>query len=591
MADSLLVEDVVISQNRFTLPLSQNARNIDIVTKEDIATLPVFNVSELLQFVSGLDIRRRGVNGVQSDAGIRGGTFNQVQILINGTKMNDPQTGHHMMNLPVSLADIERIEIIKGPAARIFGQNAYSGAINIITKVKKATAPSVNAHIAISSFETVQTEVGLTIPTAIGDHSLSLSHIGSEGYRYNTDYDITTLYYQSKIKGIGTGLDINAGYTDRAFGANGFYASEAFTEQYEEVTTSFVSATTLLSAGALTIRPRLSYRRNVDEYVFIRDNPSFFMNEHTGNAYNAELHFTYTSSYGISGWGVDVSRETLVSNNLGDRQRTIAGFFLEQRLSYMDGRLTVTPGLYANKITERDLKIYPGIDLGYQYSRSVQLFATANWSDRIPTYTNLYYTSRSELGNENLVAESATAVEAGVKWNTGNLSIATSIWHRDNKNLIDWAKDSINQEQWVALNFNQVLMTGLDLNTRYRWKDAVTQGRDIDLTLDYTYINAAISEDVDVAVSRYALDNLRHQVVAGLRTTLIPDYLQLSAHYRYQDRVSLEDYHLVDLKLMYRTAVFDAYLGVNNVTNHTYRETNLVPMPGRAFAVGVLFRG
>ena len=121
---SLLIENVVIQQNRLNLPLTEQSRFIEVIDKEEIQSLPVNNIPELLQFTGAVDIRRRGVNGVQSDAGIRGSTFNQILVLINGVRMSDPQTGHHMMNLPVALEDIKRIEIIKGPAARIFGMNA-----------------------------------------------------------------------------------------------------------------------------------------------------------------------------------------------------------------------------------------------------------------------------------------------------------------------------------------------------------------------------------------------------------------------------------------------------------------------------------
>jgi len=234
---SLLIDDVVVYQNRLSLPISETARNIDVITKADIASMPVINIPELLQYAGGVDIRRRGVNGVQSDAGIRGGTFNQVQILINGVKMNDPQTGHHMMNLPVSLEDVERIEIIKGPAARIWGQNAFSGVINIITKITATDEIAVRVGLGLSSFETFNADVNVTIPGEHYEQSVTFSRIGSEGYRYNTDYGINTMYYQSQIKGVGAnGIQLQAGYTDRKFGANGFYANEAFTEQYEEVT-------------------------------------------------------------------------------------------------------------------------------------------------------------------------------------------------------------------------------------------------------------------------------------------------------------------------------------------------------------------
>lgn len=587
---TLLLDNITISQNRLTFPVLEAVRNIDIITKEDIASLPVFNIPELLQYVGAVDIRRRGVNGVQSDAGIRGGTFNQVQILINGVKMNDPQTGHHMMNLPVALADVERIEIVKGPAARVYGQNAFSGAINIITKQADDKEVSIRAGFSLGSFATIGNDVSISIPTAQYDQTISLSRIGSDGYRYNTDYGINNLYYQGNLNGIGNGLKLNAGFTERKFGANGFYANEAFVDQYEEVTTSYAALTTTFVTDKLAITPRLSWRHNVDHYVFLRDDPSFFMNSHTGNTYNGELHASYSNGLGLTGAGLDISNETLVSNNLGDRSRVIMGFFLEHKFSFLDDRVTVIPGAYANKITDRDLKIYPGIDVAYHIHNGLNVFATANWSDRIPTYTNLYYSSRSEQGNENLLAESATAIEVGVKHNTTWSNITVSLWRRDNKNLIDWAKDSVNQEKWLALNFNQVNMTGLDLTSKFKFANLISEDRGVDLTVDYSYINAKIVDNKEIALSRYALDNLRHQLIAGATAELISDHVYIAAFARAYDRVSLENYTVFDTKLMYRSTSFDAFFAVNNLGDKIYRETNLVPMPGRWYSVGLQFK-
>ena len=111
-----------------------SSRTISIITIEDIKNSPATNLVELLQQEAGVDIRRQGVYGMQSDLYIRGGGFDQTLLLIDGIKSEDPQTGHHTLNIALPLEVIKRIEIIKGPAARIFGQNSFTGAINIVTK-------------------------------------------------------------------------------------------------------------------------------------------------------------------------------------------------------------------------------------------------------------------------------------------------------------------------------------------------------------------------------------------------------------------------------------------------------------------------
>ena len=127
------LNNIIVSSTRIDLPFKENSRTIQIVTAEDIKKLGVTNVADALQQVAGIDVRRQGINGMQADLYIRGGGFDQTLLLIDGFKVDDPQTGHHTMNLALPIEMIKRIEIIKGPAARIFGQNAFTGAINIVT--------------------------------------------------------------------------------------------------------------------------------------------------------------------------------------------------------------------------------------------------------------------------------------------------------------------------------------------------------------------------------------------------------------------------------------------------------------------------
>jgi len=490
----------------------------------------------------------------------------------------------------VALEDVERIEVIIGPAARIYGMNAMAGAINIITKVRETDELQVRAGAGVSAFETFGLNISATHNSGLIDQTLSLSRQGSEGYRYNTDYNINTAFYQAKIHtGALMPVSVQAGFTEREFGANGFYANEAFVDQYEEVRTGFVSASTSFISGDFIIKPRLSWRTNNDQYVFLRQNPSFFMNEHTSNSYIGELHTSYTSKAGVTGFGIDLARETLVSNNLGERDRNILGISLEHRIRLMKDKLGITAGFYGNQVSDFDFKVYPGIDAYYKITPRFNLFATANWSDRIPTYTNLYYSSRTEEGNENLIAESATAYEFGLKYHRADINLTLSGFVRNNDNLIDWYKDSPTQEKWQIRNFNEVNMSGVDFNMSVDLAPHMQIDHNVRANFNYTFINAEVVDNAEIAVSRYALDNLSQQLLIGLQVDIVKDLINLNSNYRYLDRVFLQDYSLVDLKLNYTGENFAAFISANNVTNTEYRETNLVPMPGRWFGAGVRF--
>ncbi|HPN72181.1 MAG TPA: Plug domain-containing protein, partial [Saprospiraceae bacterium] len=192
---SLLIDAVEITNNRISFNQRELGRSVKIISKQEIASLPVQSVAEALQMVAGFDVRRRGPNNVQSDISVRGGSFDQVLILINGVRMNDAQTGHHTLYIPVDLLDIERIEIVKGPAAKLYGQNAFSGAVNIVTKV--SDEDGLNVGIAQGSFNTTSLRAGVTKVLNEGNWKQNLQFFreSSDGYDYNRDYKVFNLYY------------------------------------------------------------------------------------------------------------------------------------------------------------------------------------------------------------------------------------------------------------------------------------------------------------------------------------------------------------------------------------------------------------
>lgn len=575
------LDNLTITENRMQTPFSESARSIYVVSREELQKMPVQSLNEALSYVPGVDIRQRGPAGVQADVSIRGGTFEQTLILINGIKMSDPQTGHHLMNLPLDINNIERIEVLKGPGARIYGQNAFSGAINIITKVP-ATPMAVFSGYG-GDFETFGGNVSVALPGEKYGQYIAVSRDQSEGYRANADYKITNAFYQSYLQLEEGKLNFLGGYTQRAFGAAGFYVPNS--EEYEEVNTLFLSADYELKKNNWTLKPRLYWRRNHDDYVFIRSDPDFFNNLHTTHVGGAEVHSTYRSNLGLTGVGLEYRYEDINSTNLGDRNRSMMGVFAEHRF-YFFNRLDVTPGLYLNWYSDYGWNLFPGLDASYEITSQWKAFANIGRSFRIPTYTDLYYAGPNNIGNDQLEPEDAITYEGGFKYFRGSFWGQLSYFKRDASNLIDWVRANEN-DPWQPQNFYNVDIQGIEagLNFDFSKSSAAWVQK---VNLNYTYLDAQLLNTEGVE-SRYALDNLNHQLIFGI-THKIVGPLNHSLRVRYLDRATLSDYTLLDSRIFYQSERFNIFAEATNFTDTEYREAGYVPMPGRWFRAGITFR-
>ncbi len=578
-ATSTQLDELIIAENRIQLPYSEQSRSISLINKKEIENTPALSVVDMLHFVSGVDVRTRGANGVQADVGIRGGTSEQTLILINGIKISDPQTGHHSFNLPVDLTNIERIEVLKGPAARTFGQNAFSGAINIITTTPQKSFLKIGTQAGDFGLLGIKTAGGIV--TDKQSHTLAFNYDASDGYKHNTDYKIYNGLYEGAVAIGNSQLKLLAGFTSRAFGANGFYASPDYTEQYEEVKTGLAAISYNTQVGNTTIESRVYYRQNGDEYVFIRNDPDFFKNNHTNKTFGVEVNTVIPHQNSTTGIGIDFNKVTLKSNNLGDRERFVSTMFIEHRMEF--NNLNITPGIQLNHYSDFGFNALPGIDIGYSLSSQFSLFGNIGYTYRVPSYTDMYYTSPVNEGNEDLEPEYAWNYEIGFKTKkVSMLQAEASLFYRDGKNMIDWVR-ATDADPWKPINILTLKMSGFDSNIAiklYPLSPILKQ-----FSVNYTYINAT-TEDAENLLSRYALENLQHQV----RLTLDLAYGKKITHaisVGYYDRVNLDDYTVVDSRISYKGKKINFFVDVTNIFDVTYQETNLVVMPGRWAKAGV----
>lgn len=576
------LDEVIVTSSRIDIPFSENSRTISVITTQDIQSSGVTNVTDLLQQYAGIDIRRRGTVGMQSDLYIRGGSFDQTLLLIDGIKVEDSQTGHHTMNMTLPIEVIERIEIIKGPAARIFGQNAFTGAVNIVTKKR---ADNVNAlGYQLGSFG--QQNVTGTLGKEFENSSIIVhtSINTSDGYRYNTDYQNQNYFIKGSINKSLNPIDVIGYFTERKFGANGFYASPSAVNQFEETQTSLIGISTSYKTGKLKIKPRLYWRRNQDMYVFVRKNPSIYRNLHISNKVGAEINTSYESKLGITGFGIDISKVYLRSNNLGDREREMINLFLEHKFSFMKDKMDITPGIAVNYFSDFKFHAFPGIDLGYEIDESIKVYANLGYTYRIPTYTDLYYSDPTTLGNENLDPEEAISQEIGLNYFGSNLNASFAFFNRNSSNLIDYVKEN-EDDLWQATNIRDLNTIGFELNGSYNFS---ISGFDQKLNVGYTFIEDEVKE-LDINFSRYSINSLRHHLTSTFNTQFINNLFQ-SITVKHAERTSGDIYTVVDATLTLQINGLEISAMANNIFNTEYTETNLVPMPKGNMLFGLKYK-
>ena len=573
------LKEVIVSSTRIDLPLSENARSIQVITRENIRQAGVTTIADLLQQVAGVDIRRRGIAGMQVDLYIRGGSFDQTLLLIDGIKLDDAQTGHHTLNLALPLEVIERIEIIKGPAARIFGQNAFTGAINIVTKSSLDTTGVVN--LQAGSYNQVNVES--TVGTSKENFSLlaHYSHKKADGYRYNTDFENQNVFLKGQFNKQNSPIDFIASFSERKFGANGFYALPSYADQYEETQGSLIAFSSRINKGNWLLKPRLYWRRGQDEYIFLRSNPAIYRNLHITHKVGFAFDASNTNKLGQTGLGIDFANVSIASNNLGDRSRFMTTVFAEHRFLLSNDQLDITPGVAVTNYTDFGTQLFPGVDISYALSEALRIYGNVGYTYRIPTFTDLYYSDSTTLGNEDLKPEEALTEELGLRLIINNFQFSAAAFLRQAENLIDYIRPT-EEGRFEATNVREVNTHGVELEAKTQFKIG---NQPQQLQAGYVYLKDDV-KSIAVNTSRYTINSLRHHFTFNYRTNVTKD-LSGSIAFKHAQRPMQDSYQVLDLFVQWQINNLRLSFSANNILNEVYSESNLVPMPLGNGLVGV----
>ncbi|MDR1646183.1 MAG: TonB-dependent receptor [Tannerellaceae bacterium] len=609
-AQSVQLDEVTVTASRLETPLGQTARRVAVITAEEIEQAPVQSIQDLLIYAAGIDVIQRGGHGVQADLSIRGGTFDQNAVLLNGINLSNAHTGHYSLDIPVNLSDIERIEIIYGPSALVYGAGSFSGGINIITK-KKATE-RLFARTEAGMHRLQGMEIRSAIQTGAATHSLSAGRNSSAGYIAGSDYDIRNLLWQTRLHiGQESRIDFQGGYNDKKYGANTFYSAR-YPDQYEQ-TSSYLASLKGEFGSTLKIVPILYWNRHHDQFDLIRGTETG-RNYHRNDTYGGHLILSYRSRLGNTSLGADLRQEDILSSNLGkplpypqgkfkkSDARTTAGAALEHTLVLDGWALSAGALLSHTSLRKGDYKVYPSASVAYHPSGRLKLSASWSRSMRMPTFTDLYYTTETHNGNLGLEPERSESFDAGVRYTAPWGEAYATAFMLYGRNMIDWVKLRPEDVKWASWNLTRVDTRGLEAGLRFRPGRLLPRlGEGCVVSLDY--VRMSQSSDTQGVVSMYALNYLRDKFTAQL-THPVGKGLTVGWYFRYQKRMGVYErfenlekvadapyppFSTLDLKLNYSYRHLNFNLSLNNLYDTYYFDKGNVPQAGFWLAGGVSY--
>ncbi|MDR0994703.1 MAG: TonB-dependent receptor [Tannerella sp.] len=579
------LDEVTVTASQLLTPLNQTAKLVTVITREDIQRAQVQSIADLLTYAANVDVVQRGGHGVQADISIRGGSFDQNAILLNGVNLSSSQTGHYNLDIPINLSDIERIEIIHGPSALVYGAGAFSGGINIITKKDAAERLYAKLESGMHAERNLELRGSARMKATVS--SLSLGYNASDGYRHNTDYAIGNALWQTRLylPAESGKLDFQLGYNRKQYGANAFYTA-AYPDQYEHTSALTASVRGELGRGRLKVVPILYWSRRQDRFDLIKGSTTG-RNYHRNDNYGANLIASLRWAGGLTSLGGEWRREGILSSKLGlpmDKPeghytnkdgRTNASLTLEHTLVLGDWSAEAGALLYHTTLLPGKYALYPSASLSYRPVDAWKFSASWSRSTRLPTFTDLYYTTVTHTANETLRPERSESLDAGIHYGKGRIQAYLSsflLWSRD---VIDWVKPSADKDaKWESWNLTKVDTRGVEAGVLFQL------GRQTRLAVDYARMFQ--SSDTHGFISQYALNYLRDKLGIRLNHPLLK-HLDAGWYFRWQKRMgepAQAAYSTLDLKLRYHLGKIGLHLDLANLYDTHYADRTGVIQPG-----------
>jgi iron complex outermembrane receptor protein len=547
-------------------------RSVSVIDTREVPLLYNHWV-DYLQLDPSVDLQERAPDGVQTDLTIRGSTFGQTLVLLDGLRMNDAQSGHHNMDLPVPTDAIDRIEILRGAGSTLYGSDAMAGSVNIITGPPKYSEFRLGA--SVGNFGINQQTGDAAWLAGRWDEELSAARDFSSGFIPDRDYRKLTVFSNTGAETSLGRTQIMLGYGDDPFGANQFYGNF---DSWERTKSWFAGINQDL--GDKT-EFSMAYRRHTDEFILFRDNPSFYENNHSDESWQTALRrkqpLGQNSTFFYGGEGF---HESIDSNNLGQHERSRGAVYVDYDVRAWK-RFSFSAGAREEIFNSTRGEFSPSVAAGYWLKAGFKLKGSASHAFRLPTYTDLYYSDPATVGNPNLQPETAWDYEGGLVWDRGGRYQAeVTIFERREKNGIDYVRASP-ADMWQAENIDVLNFTGVETSFTIRLP------RQQRLQFAYTGLKGSL-QSLNGLESEYISNYPADDASVTWQGTLPASFIART-RIGVINRFDSSPYALWDVAVAREFRYVGAHLDLANITDTQYQEIPGVAMPGRSVIFGLEF--
>ncbi len=570
-------ETVVVLGEIAPVSLGQAARPVVLIDFQNDRLLNA-DVEDGLRTDASVDIQQRGAGGVMNDVSIRGATFEQTLVLLNGLRVDDVETAHFNLDLPVPMAALAGADVLHGAGSTLYGSDAIGGVVDFRTWQPQVSSLRVRAG-AGSFSEDQQALLGaLVMPR--WSTVLAADRDRSEGFTYDRDFRTEDLSSETRAKSALGATDLLLATDDRVFGANLFYGPY---NSWERTKGWFAALTQDLgehtSAG-------VAYRRHTDEFVLFRNNPAAYENNHIDQSYEGFVRDTRTILKHVTLLtGLEETVDQIHSTNLGDHGRNRGAGCADAEFRVPRGSLSA--GVREEIFSGGRAVTSPMVQGTLRLANTVKARGSVGYGFRLPTFLDLYYSDPTTLGNANLKAESAWNYEGGLDWYpVSDVAVSVTGFTSVQSNTVDYTRASATQK-WQATNLGSLQFSGAEASAE--WRVSGTQ----QLRASWTYLHgtqSALNGLMSEYVFNYPVNNARVEYRWKLKQgLLLQSRLGVLERYTQAPAPAQAPYAVWDLSAARDSGWWRPYVRMSNLANTGYQEIAHVQMPGRSFVGGVEF--